>query len=487
MYRLASHLRQKGYSAKCVWSWNEVPDDMWHMIMKHHVDIDTVIVAISATVMFRDQADGQRNFFGVTNQQFRHRCEAIKKRAPNCKIVVGGGQIQFCDPAWLKLFDCVDYFASGQGEEIIAYLLHCAVSKTRPRLSDITKPYVVHDSSIPYKDFSTSITLWQKEDAVRYQEPLPLELARGCIFSCSFCSYDLTGKKPQDYVRQKNLTEQEILHNYQHFGTDTYYITDDLINESDYKIDMIYEIAQNLPFELKLSGYIRLDLVRRWPNAFKKLVQSGLYCAFFGVETLNDNSGRAVGKGLGRVRIMQAIEIIADLCGDQFIGNAGMILGLPHDTPETCHEILEWSIDPVVRTVIKSVWLQTLSISTRHGSSKIDKDPGSFGYTITPEITGSTQRLNTDTWRTATYNSQMAMQHAIWFDQKFKSMFPWSAVASPWTLPWVTWLDHDNKKSLRQNVVKGHDHDAFQSWFSKITQKHDQSHRDYLQLLHQSH
>ncbi len=270
MYRLSAHLRQQGFSAKCLWVWDEVPQSIWSKIMQHHVTPDTLVVAVSATVMFRDQPDGERNFFGISDQEFRDRCQAIKTWSPNCKIVVGGAQIQYCDTAWLKRFDCVDYFAIGQGESLLTYLMQSISQGQRPRLSDITKPYVINEHSHPYQDFNHSITLWQPEDAVRHREPLPLELARGCIFRCSFCSYDLTGKKPEDFVRQKKLVAQEIISNYQQFGTDTYYVSDDLLNESDYKIDMIYDIAQSLPFRLNLSGYVRLDLVRRWPNAFKK-------------------------------------------------------------------------------------------------------------------------------------------------------------------------------------------------------------------------
>ena len=109
MYRVASHLRSQGYSAKCIWAWNELPDNTWDQIMQYHVNRDTVMVAISATVMFQDQPDGERRFFGVTDAEFRRRCREIKKTAPRCRIVVGGAQISFADPAWLKMFAEVDY------------------------------------------------------------------------------------------------------------------------------------------------------------------------------------------------------------------------------------------------------------------------------------------------------------------------------------------------------------------------------------------
>jgi hypothetical protein len=448
------------------------------------VTADTLVVAVSATVMFRDQPDGQRNFFGISDQEFRRRCQAIKAWRPNCKIVVGGAQIQYCDAAWLKRFDCVDYFAIGQGESLLTYLMQSISQHQRPRVPDVTKPYVINAHSHPYQDFNQSLTLWQPEDAVGHREPLPLELARGCIFKCSFCSYDLTGKKPEDFVRQKKLVKQEILWNYQQFGTDTYYLADDLLNESDYKIDMLYDIAQSLPFRLNLSGYVRLDLVRRWPNAFKKLLDSGLDCAFFGIETLNDRSGRAVGKGLGRARIMDAINIISDFCDDQFIGQAGMILGLPHDTPDTCEEILHWACQSEVRQVIKSVSIQALGISTKHGSSDIDRSPADFGYNImTDQHHG--RRLSTDPWSTKTYDSVRASQDAVRTQQKLSDTYPWANICNPWVLPWAIWCGPDSKETLWPNLVAGVDHaGTYNQWTKNLYENIWKKKKDYVRLMH---
>lgn len=484
MYRLAAHLRQQGFSAKCLWIWDNVTESIWYKIMQQHVNSGTLVVAVSATVMFRDQADGQRNFFGISDQEFRSRCQAIKTWSPNCKIVVGGAQVQYSDRAWLKTFDCVDYFAMGQGESLLTYLMQSISQRQRPRLPDITKPYVVNDHSHPYQDFNESITLWHPEDAVRYREPLPLELARGCIFRCSFCSYDLTGKKPEDFVRQKKLVEQEILSNYQQFGTDTYYVSDDLLNESDYKIDILYDIAQSLPFRLHLSGYVRLDLVRRWPNAFKKLIDSGLNCAFFGIETVNDRSGRAVGKGLGRARTMEAINMISDLCDDQFLGHAGMILGLPHDTPDTCEEIFDWACQADVRKVIKNVSIQALGISTKHGSSDIDRNPADFGYSIiASEHHG--RRLSTDLWSTKNYDSVQASRDAARTQQKFSATYPWAGICNPWRLPWAVWCGPYSKEVLWPHLVAGTDHGGmYQQWIEKTHINIHQKHREYVKMMH---
>ena len=62
-------------------------------------------------------------------------------------------------------------------------------------------------------------------------EVLPLEVGRGCIFSCAFCSFDLIGKRVGDWTKSPKVLRNELLENYEKFGVTTYNFTDELINE----------------------------------------------------------------------------------------------------------------------------------------------------------------------------------------------------------------------------------------------------------------
>lgn len=473
MYRLASHLRQHGHAAKCLWTWDEIPDDLWHETMRSHVHRHTRLVGISATVIAktRDLAPDERKFFGISDSEFRARCQAIKQQAPDCVIVVGGAQMPFADKSWLKQFGEVDYFITGQGESILLYIMDHVTRGQKPRVPDITRPYVVSDSAQPYLDFSTSLTTWLDQDGVRWGEPLPLEIARGCVFRCSFCSFDLIGKRSNDFLRQRDLLRQELMHNYERFGTTQYYITDYLINESEEKINMIYDVAQSLPFRLTLTGYIRLDLVQRRPDAFKKMLDSGLNSAFFGIETLDDASARAVKKGAGRGKIMDGLEQIDRYCGNDFIGQAGMILGLPGHGPDTRYELLEWSMDPAVRRVMKTVTVQPLGISTRHPASEIDRDPTSFGYTIRANDSVINRRLHTDAWATEIYDSEQAQHDAQWVEARMAEIYPWNDWLPIWRLMWAVYLEREDGDRLLARVRDGRDDGSFASWQQQIRRK----------------
>ena len=69
-------------------------------------------------------------------------------------------------------------------------------------------------------------------------------------------SYDLIGKKMGDYVKQKNLIREELIRNYNEWGTTDYYVADETINDSEEKIDMLLDAVSNLPFKPTFGGFL---------------------------------------------------------------------------------------------------------------------------------------------------------------------------------------------------------------------------------------
>lgn len=478
-YRIASHLRQQGYKVKVLWVWRHIDNAMMDMIIRNHVHQNTKFVAISNTIMFAYNKK-ENNFFGVPDEEFKRRLRLFKTINPDIKIIVGGGAIPYADPAMLKSFKDVDYYVKGQGESIVQEILDSAAQGRRPRNNDITKPPIISDAFIPFNDFRSSRTIFCPEDGVMPGEPLPLEIARGCIFKCSYCSYDLLNKKPDEYTKTLEGLIEEFRNNHDLFGTTDYYIVDDIVNESDDKVDLLARAAEAMPFKMNFSGYLRLDLVRQFPDRMKRLRDIGFYAGFFGIETVNDASGRAVGKGLGLKRIHQGLEIIDDLYQGQFWGEAGIILGLPHDDPDTKYRVMEWVNDPLVSKVIKSLGTQPLGINTKHGHSEIDKDPGKFGYEIV--VTESVaQRINTDAWKTKHYNSEMAIRDADWIHEIMNKTRPFSHSVDLWSLPFLIWIDeHNDRETMMRYFCDNQGPESFDQWHGRIKELYQAKRRKYI-------
>lgn len=466
-YRIASHLREKGYRVKVIWLWNYIDPKIMDLVIKQHVRPGIKAVGISSTLMFSNKQSIDRNLFGVSDDEFRRRLQLFKKIDPNIKILVGGGNIAYIDPAILKNFKEVDYFVKGQGESAVENIMDSISNNTRFDPKDIIRPPIVSDSFYPFHDFNSSTNFFSLEDGIMPGEPLPLEIARGCIFKCSFCSYDLLNKNPTDYTKSLDNLVREIKNNYDLFGTTSYYIVDDIINESEYKVDLLSKVAESVPFDLQFSGYLRLDLVRKFPKRIKRLRDIGLYAGFFGIESVNDNSGKAVGKGLGLRRIAEGLEVMVDLYGDKFYGDAGMILGLPHDNPETKYKVLEWVNNPLTSRVIRRISVQPLGIDTKFGHSEIDRDPGKFGYEMIG--VGPARRLSNEAWKTKLYNSKMAFEDSRWINDQLRESRPFSQRVDVWSLPYTIWIDDHNDRETTLNYVRyNHGAESYQSWYDRI-------------------
>jgi hypothetical protein len=134
-----------------------------------------------------------------------------------------------------------------------------------------------------------------------------MEVARGCIFQCAFCNYPLNGKKKFDYVRASNDIRDELLRNYENFGTTRYVFTDDTFNDSVYKLDVLYEALQGLPFQLGFATYIKPELLVRFEDQIDLLVELGLEHPSFGIETLNPESRKSVYKGCTSEEVLEAL------------------------------------------------------------------------------------------------------------------------------------------------------------------------------------
>ncbi|HEY6437743.1 MAG TPA: radical SAM protein, partial [Ignavibacteriaceae bacterium] len=170
-------------------------------------------------------------------------------------------------------------------------------------------------------------------------------LGRGCQFKCRFCSYPLIGKKPGTYIRDYNLIEEEILRNYDDYGTTKYYFLDDTVNESETKVQALADIAQSLPFRLEWVGYNRLDLIWSKPSMIQTLKDSGLRSAYFGIESFHPKASMAVGKGWNGKHGKDFLLKLKEKWGTDISYYLSFIVGLPGEDKNSIEETHKWCVD----------------------------------------------------------------------------------------------------------------------------------------------
>ena len=73
-----------------------------------------------------------------------------------------------------------------------------------------------------------------------------------------------------------------------------------------WKLQQIYQAIKTSGVDLRFSAFVRLDLLERFPEQIPLLKKMGLRSVFFGLESLNDESLKVIGKGIKSEKIIKS-------------------------------------------------------------------------------------------------------------------------------------------------------------------------------------
>lgn len=248
-----------------------------------------------------------------------------------------------------------------------------------------TNRIFAYDTKSLTYDFHNCGVAFRSNAVITPRESLPLEVSRGCRFKCKFCGFVLLGRKPTDnYIRHPDRLYEELMHNFEHWKIQNYFMSCDTFNESTEKLRMVQKVVERLPFEIRFAAYLRADLLNSDQDQIHILKDMGLHGATFGIETLNHESGKIIGKGLKPTTLLNVLDIAKEVWGDQVIMHASFIVGLPKDTPKTVTDWIKLVTDG--KTALDSAIFRGLSINSSNFEANeehmsiIDKDPKKYGY-----------------------------------------------------------------------------------------------------------
>lgn len=341
-HRLASHLRTNGYTCLVVDFSSVVTYDIYTAILDRAIGPNTLAVGYSTTWMpFKLDGEARTRNPGEGNDNDAERLhngslvssfaagdyswiDFVKQKNPKTKTILGGAKIDF------YLDAPVDHIVVGIGETETLDLIDSFAKKNRRIFSRI----IDHDRKAHAStwDFRNSTTCYTEHDLIQPNETLNLEVSRGCMFKCAYCSYPLIGQKTKDYLKHPEVLRRELMDNYERWGTTKYFIVDDTFNDSTEKMQMFADISQSLPFELKFWCYLRADLLAVHPEQIQLLKDAGIQETYFGIETFNPKTAKFIGKGMASDKIVDTMYKCKEVWGDRSYIAAGIIIGLPYET-----------------------------------------------------------------------------------------------------------------------------------------------------------
>lgn len=346
-FKCAYELRKNGHTCLVVDYLHDFSMDEFKRVIDSAMSDKTVMIGFSTTFMLDTSGDQDDtnivykpltdNIFFPQGKEFENTAISyIKQKNAKCAIGVGGVKVH---PNYNN--KNADFVFLGFSEtsivNVVAYLKNeQPIEHSHKNIWGVT---VVDDKTANKYDFSNSKFEWEETDVVN-AKVLPIEIARGCIFKCKFCSYPLIGKKKLDFIKSSDALYEELQTSYDKFGVKNFFIIDDTFNDSEYKLDAVLNAVKRLNYQPYFWAYTRLDLIARDMQLFDKLYQIGVRSFYFGIETIDNTAGKLIGKGYDKEKLVNAIKQIRSSYPDVLL-HGSFIIGLPEETLESCQSTFD--------------------------------------------------------------------------------------------------------------------------------------------------
>jgi radical SAM superfamily enzyme YgiQ (UPF0313 family) len=225
----------------------------------------------------------------------------LKDDFPHTPIVLGGPQASLVDVATLNAFPFIDFVLRGEAEESFPMLVDSLLagdSLTRQRgltFRDGTRLQRNPDAApirnldtLPFPSFGdyANVPQWPS---------LPLEIGRGCPFSCRFCSTSgFFGRRYRLKSVDHVICEMNLLSN--RYGIRAFDLIHDMFTVDPGRVTAFCRRLRDLGSPYTWTCSARTDCVDR--TLIKTMRDAGCVGIFFGIETASPRLQRVIHKGL---------------------------------------------------------------------------------------------------------------------------------------------------------------------------------------------
>lgn len=333
IYRIAHYLREKNLDIEVIdWANYWQLEQLKELFLSRH---DSSMKFIGFSFLFSQWADVLEEF-----------CAWVKLNYPDIKIIAGGSS----NPKFKAKH--IDYFVRGFGEYAAEILLKYILGNGSAPSFSLTAPNgkkiidAIH--SYPAWPMESLMVKYQDRDFVEPHEWLTIEFARGCMFSCKFCHFPVLGVKDDTSRTAEDFTRQ-INDAYDRFGVTNYLVADETFNDRPGKMAKFADAVENLSFTPWFSGFIRPDLLVSRPGDREQLLRMNFLGQFYGVESFNHASAKAVGKGMETEKLLNGLldvkKFFSTHGSKKYLATLSVMIGLPFDTVETVNFTKKWLLE----------------------------------------------------------------------------------------------------------------------------------------------
>ena len=445
-YKIAHYTRSAGYDTQVIDHLMFLSEEQLRACLLKFVTNKTLAIGVSTTFM-RDptlpfnEPSLPAHVITVLNE--------VSTQFPNVKLIFGGyGTFLITGTRRLNFIKNPYAVIQKYGEDIFVDVLN-HLSKQGPEPAWTLAPVV---PGSPYKktirqytsplterfNIETDAFKFTEHDAIMPNETLPIEISRGCIFKCKFCNHLLLGRGKLDYLRDFELVRQEMIHNYEKWGTTNYFVICDTFNDTEYKMQEWHKMVTSLPFKINWTSYLRADLLHRFPDVPYMLAETGLFSCFHGIETFGEHASQVIGKGWSGKSAQEFLpKLYHDIWKKQVFQTLSFIVGLPGDTAESIIDTAEWFNSNDMYNI---TW-HTLGLSASNfkNASEFERNAKSYGYTFTTRTT-----WKNELWTSETANQFVTSNLPMLTD-------PFNARHGSWKIMQLRQMGYERDAFLKEN------------------------------------
>ncbi len=395
----------------------------------------------------------------------------IKTYSPNSKIVLGGAKAQFA--VWRNQFySDIDYICLGPADRTLVKLASALQNKSEVSQREFKGIQILENNEDTENKFCPSIR-WSSHFAVQPGESLPMEISRGCVFNCKFCHYD----KKESFRKNSNDLKDELIFNYENYGTDTYHFCDDCFNDHPQKVENFCNTFMSLPFKIEWVAYSRVDVAVKFPDTMRMMIESGARGLYFGLESFNHQVALKAGKGTPTDKVKEFLIDFKEKYSRECLIEGSFIVGLPGETRETQMQTSDWLME---NPVLDFLTIGPLGIMPY--VPDLDKLTFDYAeYSRNPEKYGFKEiDYGKRYWEHDTFNSLEATQLATEIKERWNQQYGFQKIKTIWLYPHLKSLGYSKEEIF--NLVRNQEYaEAFP--ILEAVQKFDEHMQNYWDSL----
>ena len=270
---------------------------------------------------------------------------AVKEFDSSIVTIMGGPHVSFDAVNTLQNYPEIDLIVVGEGEETIAELMSCDMSRKQwPKIRGLffrNNGRVIDTGTRGFIEDIDSLPLPARHllSHARYQAlgfPISIITSRGCPYSCIFClGRRMVGK--QIRRRKASLVVDEI-ENILSYGWRRINVADDLFTSDKEIVQDICREIKRRSLDFTWSAFSRVNTINK--ATLELMKDAGCDSVSFGLESGNRAMLKRIRKGITPEQIRKATKLCEEV---GMIAHGSFIVGLPGETPDTLRETSEFA------------------------------------------------------------------------------------------------------------------------------------------------